>query len=716
MSGSSAGSSPTALDRVHFDTVEQPHSPQAFDPIPDLPLSPTLLARGVSVSGFETTDDESDSDDNSSNNNHNQRDHPGHDSSSETTETENGPSETVHQSDLFGTRQSSSISTSTESTGLHSSADADGRLLLSPLKQSHSVPLPTSIQPLATTTAAAAAATTTATTTASAGNQHNANAHGPHGPAKIRKSASLGSRPASAANLRRVAASGQMRVSAAQTQFQGTGGHALARRRGSQSHAADAAPAVGGSDSLRRRRIRAGAAANNAHAQSEQDRSHQEDDVGEFVAPAKPLSFVSYMTAELTRGYLLESDAVHYAAKRDRVYTTLQIPFQVERVIMFGSFLCLDSFLFVFTFLPVRILIALLTFLRSLFTKRPGMDASQVCDVLRGVLVLTCCVGLEFMDSSRLYHSIRGQSVIKLYVIYNMLEIVDKLCCSIGQDILDSVFWTATEPSRPRGQHVMGTLPHLLLAIIYVFGHAVIIFYQVLTLNVAVNSHSSALLTLLISNQFVELKGSVFKKFEAHSLFQMTCSDMVERFSLAVFLVMVAARNMSELGWDTSYLVNTLLKDLIAVYISECVLDWVKHAFITKFNKIDSSVYRKYKTILCKDLASSRHCNTMMDQSHRVARRIGFVALPLACVVFRTFSYSIPIPPGMYGAVVAILAYLILMALKVLVSIVLLGQACEHWRQHATDNLALLLQNAPPTKSSAANAAAGVASDVPEAQ
>jgi hypothetical protein len=47
-------------------------------------------------------------------------------------------------------------------------------------------------------------------------------------------------------------------------------------------------------------------------------------------------------------------------------------------------------------------------------------------------------------------------------------------------------------------------------------------------MNVAINSHNNALLTLLISNQFVELKGSVFKKFEKENLFQISCSGMLK--------------------------------------------------------------------------------------------------------------------------------------------------------------------------------------------
>lgn len=48
--------------------------------------------------------------------------------------------------------------------------------------------------------------------------------------------------------------------------------------------------------------------------------------------------------------------------------------------------------------------------------------------------------------------------------------------------------------------------------------------YQLISLNVAVNSYDNALITLLVSNQFVEIKGSVFKKFEKDNLFQITCA------------------------------------------------------------------------------------------------------------------------------------------------------------------------------------------------
>lgn len=42
----------------------------------------------------------------------------------------------------------------------------------------------------------------------------------------------------------------------------------------------------------------------------------------------------------------------------------------------------------------------------------------------------------------------------------------------------------------------------------------------------------------------------------------------------------------------------------MTVMLSETLVDWLKHAFITKFNHIRPSVYERYTDVLCRDLAS----------------------------------------------------------------------------------------------------------------
>lgn len=80
-------------------------------------------------------------------------------------------------------------------------------------------------------------------------------------------------------------------------------------------------------------------------------------------------------------------------------------------------------------------------------------------DVLKGLMLVVACAGVQLVDSSRLYHSIRGQSTLKLYVIYNVLEVADKLCASFGLDVMDSFSGGSGMP--------FGPIPHLLLTVLY---------------------------------------------------------------------------------------------------------------------------------------------------------------------------------------------------------------------------------------------------------
>lgn len=57
------------------------------------------------------------------------------------------------------------------------------------------------------------------------------------------------------------------------------------------------------------------------------------------------------------------------------------------------------------------------------FSDRRLLQPAQVCDMLKGVILVICYFMMHYVDYSMMYHLIRGQSVIKLYIIYNMLEV-----------------------------------------------------------------------------------------------------------------------------------------------------------------------------------------------------------------------------------------------------------------------------------------------------
>ena len=277
-------------------------------------------------------------------------------------------------------------------------------------------------------------------------------------------------------------------------------------------------------------------------------------------------------------------------------------------------------------------------------------------DILKGLLIIISCIILMYFDASRMYHGIRGQAAIKLYVIYNVLEVCDRLFSALGQDILECLFSKESLERKPDGRSkVLRPLWLFILALCYNLVHATALFYQVITLNVAVNSYSNALLTLLMSNQFVEIKSTVFKKFEKENLFQLTCADVVERFQLWLMLMIIASRNIIETGGlgvgngesatsssaigGSSILPKSftmfpewtgqVMGPFFLVLGSEMLVDWIKHAYITKFNNTKPAIYGRFLDVLAKDYYS----NAFVDQN--LTRRLGLPVIPLACLFIR---------------------------------------------------------------------------------
>jgi Eukaryotic membrane protein family len=232
----------------------------------------------------------------------------------------------------------------------------------------------------------------------------------------------------------------------------------------------------------------------------------------------------------------------------------LTVPSKVEAFIGFGFFICLDAFLYVITFLPLRVVYSLGLLLcesigyfikigigmtslgivggkKSRTRLRGYFQMCHLYDLMRGAFMLLSCYVLLRLNMSRVYHYIRGQTLIKLYVLTAMLEIFDKLLCSFGQDAFDSLYCITRMRPDPRS-----ILFAFLVTAIYTTVHSGLYFMSIATLTVAINSADQALVTVLVLNNFGEIKSFVFKKFDNQNLFQLSCSDVTERFQLVRIL------------------------------------------------------------------------------------------------------------------------------------------------------------------------------------
>lgn len=400
-------------------------------------------------------------------------------------------------------------------------------------------------------------------------------------------------------------------------------------------------------------------------------------------------SFFDFLKIELTRGYVLEHDEERYSARRQKIYTFMRIPRELEKFMAYGVLQCVDSFLYIHTFLPIRYVMAVWAVTwRTLATcvgwRRRGqrlLSPAEICDILKGSIWIIATLLILSVDTNRMYHIIKSQSVIKLYIFYNMLEVGDRLLSAFGQDTIDALFWTATEPKeRSRAASHFGVVTHILFALTYIILHSGLIMLQATALNVAINSNNKGLLAIMMSNNFVELKGSVFKKFDKNNLFQLTCSDVRERVHLTVLLFVVVIQTMKEFNWRAEQF-YVLLPDCCYVLMVEVCIDWLKHAFITRFNELPADVYKEYTISLAYDMTQTRQKHAFSDHSDLVSRRMGFIPYPLGIVLIKALYTAISFD-SFAAVVLFVVAYVTLMTCRILNTICALGKACDLMRTH----------------------------------
>eukprot|EP00579_Thalassiosira_antarctica_P029168 CAMPEP_0202025816 /NCGR_PEP_ID=MMETSP0905-20130828/57338_1 /ASSEMBLY_ACC=CAM_ASM_000554 /TAXON_ID=420261 /ORGANISM="Thalassiosira antarctica, Strain CCMP982" /LENGTH=1166 /DNA_ID=CAMNT_0048588835 /DNA_START=148 /DNA_END=3644 /DNA_ORIENTATION=+ len=313
----------------------------------------------------------------------------------------------------------------------------------------------------------------------------------------------------------------------------------------------------------------------------------------------------------------------------------LRIPPKFEWLMVFSLAVCMDSFLYSWAMLPLKFVWGLVCALCSVCSAGKGIRG--VGFHRRHLYPLMQCGLIWFVYSQvlcpisigKLYHWIRGQAMLKLYVLIAIVEVFDRLLCSFGQDAWDSLYWNTTR--RPRHRRM---LVSIIVVAVYVTIHSLFLFLHVATLSVAVNSADNALLTLLISGNFAEIKSTVFKKYNKQNLFKIATSDICERFKLALFLLLILFINRFQ-GEMTSSMVKEYYSMCGIIFAAELVSDWIKHSFITKFNLIKSSIYFDYALILSGDVTGIGHEGLNLDYTHAAVKRLGLAQIPLVCVTAR---------------------------------------------------------------------------------
>ncbi|KNG76803.1 hypothetical protein PFMG_03035 [Plasmodium falciparum IGH-CR14] len=180
----------------------------------------------------------------------------------------------------------------------------------------------------------------------------------------------------------------------------------------------------------------------------------------------------------------------------------------------------------------------------------------------------------------------------------------------------------------------------------YILIHAFMHLVRFLSLNIAINSSESTMFLILVMSNFTEIKSTVFKKFTKISLFTIVASDAVERFYLFIDAFLVLLKMSTAYRTQNSFF--SISSWLIIILLLEVGVDWCKHSYLLKYNKLDSESLNKYFHTLLADVLISRTpnkniyymkdsfavpCKNIFSFSHIPTRRLGYMSMPVVTLI-----------------------------------------------------------------------------------
>ena len=350
--------------------------------------------------------------------------------------------------------------------------------------------------------------------------------------------------------------------------------------------------------------------------------------------------FKTLLTEEASSSNIKESTSTLGAETgvpaRPRLREYVKLPLIIEYVINHGILVCLSALLYELTLMPLSGVKGLLK-----WTQKRSMTNVEKSDLAR-TLILFVAVWIfnASIDFSAVYHYVRAQSLLKLYFIFNMLEILERLVRSWGNDLVDGMVWSCVGSRKPGW--ILSVSMHWVVVLVYSLLHAYMHFWRVMIISVAILTND--IMIVLVTNNFNELKGTVFKKAEARSVYPVVTSDIVERLYLFLDVALVLFRMATSPQRSKMPFSEVFIWAGVMIAL-EVLTDWLKFLCISKFNQVDNATFWHYNRIHKDDLLLSRTDKPVQSSSsplvqkgfvaasHLPVRRMNFMPTPLAVLI-----------------------------------------------------------------------------------
>ncbi|GLC34595.1 hypothetical protein PLESTB_001244300 [Pleodorina starrii] len=247
------------------------------------------------------------------------------------------------------------------------------------------------------------------------------------------------------------------------------------------------------------------------------------------------------------------------------------------------------------------------------------LSGSQLYDMVCLAILFLATAALRAVRPGSIYYWLKDitSEFLKMSVLSTAFDMLDKILSNFGNDVLEALSGTCTQWLEGK-KRMWQLASDATVAGGIVTLHALTLMCQALIVAVALNSSRNGLVALLIANNFVEIKSTVFKKWDSTRIWALVCADAVERFHLLVVLSFVVVEEMdSAASWSPP---PDYLRVCGLMVAAEVVIDVIKHAVLGKFNEVRPGLYREFHQDLCaKALAAQSHSAPRLLNFHHLA-------------------------------------------------------------------------------------------------
>lgn len=254
----------------------------------------------------------------------------------------------------------------------------------------------------------------------------------------------------------------------------------------------------------------------------------------------------------------------------------------------------------------------------------------------KSIMIIFCTIIVFQINIFYLYHLVKKQEVVKLYVLYNILELFERMVYTVIEDLMnvdvsneyypgmvdsevdfnpefcnnygknyrnnkflnlesdESIEFNSINNSKRQIKSTKKSKIHIKI-LLFIFNtlQAIILNTEFVVIHLSMKNFSD-LFGLLICNQFLDLKGTIFKKVDNESINDILEMDLKKRFDLILFVILVIIANLREMEvFEIKYVLYPL-----SVLVFKIVTDWIKHIFLCRYNNVNLKVYKKFKGLV----------------------------------------------------------------------------------------------------------------------